>query len=172
MSKSWYVVQTKPQKEVSVFKLLCNGGFEAFLPKIKTFFQRSRNGSGSVLDRIKPLFPSYLFVRLPLNDFNEFRTVKYTRGVHKLVGNPEGPIPITETIITIIRNRIGEQGYIEQGHFLKPKDRVVVKRGVLKDLIGILEKPMDDRGRVEVLFKIVHHQMHAKVFCGDLEKID
>lgn len=169
--KNWYVVQTKPQKESNVQRLFEEGGYESFLPKIKTFLRSRRKGIENFGDRIKPLFPSYLFVRLEPLSANEFRTVKFTRGVNKIVGSPEGPIPIQEEVVAVIRERVGAKGFIEQGAFLKTNDKVVVKRGVLKDLIGVLEKPMDDKGRVEILFKIVKVQMRAKVFCGDLEKV-
>lgn len=168
---SWYVVHTKPQKEENVHQLFVQGGFESFLPKIKTFFSTTRNNSKILSDRIKPLFPSYLFIRLQQDKWNDLRTIKYTRGVHKILGGLDGPVSIPFDIIQIIQERTGDRGFIEQGAFFKPKDKVLVKRGVLKDLIGILEKPVDDKGRVEVLFKIVHHQMRAKVFCGDLEKM-
>lgn len=167
--KHWYVVHTKPQKESNVHQLLAQGGFEAFLPKIKSFF-RSRKSGQEFDDRIKPLFPSYLFIRLGTEPEN-FRMVKYTRGVNKIIGSPAGPIPVDDTLIEVIQGRVGPAGYVEQGALLKTQDRVVVKRGVLKDLMGILEKPVDDKGRVEVLFKIVRHQMRAKIYCGDLEKI-
>jgi len=134
------------------------------LPKIKYFI------GGSFQERIKPLFPSYLFVRFDLEDADHLKVVRYTRGVNKIIGGRSGPISIQKTVIETIRGRIGERGYIEQGMLLKQGDRVVVRRGVLRDLIGVLEKPMDDRGRVEILFKIVYHQMKAKVHVADLEK--
>lgn len=169
--KHWYVVHTKPQKETNVHRLFVQGGFEAFLPKIKTFFRSRKNGAESFADRVKPLFPSYLFIRLAPASFDDFRTIKYTRGVNKIIGGETGPIPVEETMIQVIQGRVGPKGYVELGAMLKAQDRVIVKRGVLKDLIGILEKPVDDKGRVEVLFRIVRHQMRAKVYCGDLEKI-
>lgn len=170
--KRWYVVHTKPKKEESVHQLFVKGGFEVFLPRIKTFFHSNRENSNLISDCIKPLFPSYLFIRLGMECFDDFRKIKFTRGVNKIIGDDEGPLPLPNEIIETIQTRIGARGFIEQGAFLKPQDRIIVKRGVLKDLIGILEKPMDDKGRVEVLFKIVHHQMRAKVYCGDLEKIE
>lgn len=166
----WYAVHTKPAKESNVYQLFVQGGFEAFLPKIKTFFHTTKEGTRQAHDRIRPLFPSYIFIKLE-KAAQDFRMVKYTRGVHKILGGNEGPVSIPDAVITLIKSRVGERGIIEQGTFLKPQDKVVVKRGVLKDLIGILEKPIDDKGRVEVLFRIVHHQMRAKVYCGDLEKI-
>ncbi|MDO8527697.1 MAG: transcription termination/antitermination NusG family protein [Deltaproteobacteria bacterium] len=171
-SKQWYVVQTKPQKEESVYQLFVRGGFNAFFPKIKTFI-RARGRSASLLlsERVKPLFPSYLFINMNLDDYNGLRTIRYTRGVNKIIGDGEGPIAIGEELIDTIREKVGEKGFIEQGALLQPGDKVLVKRGVLSDLIGILEKPIDDKGRVEVLLKIVHHQMRAKIFVSDLEKM-
>lgn len=169
---SWYVVHTKPQKEENVHQLFVQGGFDAFLPKIKTFFSSTRNNSKILSDRIKPLFPSYLFIRLHNENPEDFRTIKYTRGVHKILGGLAGPVPIPEEVIQMIQEKAGEKGFVEQGALFRPREKVLVKRGVLKDLVGILEKPVDDKGRVEVLFKIVHHQMRAKVYCGDLEKVE
>lgn len=169
--KNWYVVQTKPLREEAVFKLLSKGGVEVFFPKIKAFLQTTRkNGTNPLLERIKPLFPSYLFICSDLQNFGELRMIRYTRGVNKIIGENGQPISLKEEVIDTIKQRMGMKGYIEQGALLRTGDKVVVKKGVLKDLIGILEKPVDEKGRIEILFKIVHHQMRAKVYCGDIER--
>ena len=171
VNKNWYVVQTKPLREETTSKLLSQGGFEVFFPKIKIFSRTVRKSeTGPLAERIKPLFPSYLFVYSNLHNFDELRTLRYTRGVNKIIGDNGRPISLREEVIETIRQRVGKEGYIEQGAFLKPGDKVIVQKGVLRDLIGIMEKPIDEKGRIEVLFKIVHHQMRAKVYCGDVEK--
>ena len=45
---------------------------------------------------------------------------------------------------------------------------VRIRRGPLKDLIGILEKPVSDEGRVQVLFKLLKYPIRAVVHYEDL----
>ena len=86
----WYVVQTKPANEDRVKGNLLNQEIEPFLPLLGT----SQYSNGKVIDRIKPLFPNYLFARMDLG--LHYYKVKYTRGVSKILGNGEGPIPISD----------------------------------------------------------------------------
>ena len=61
--RSWYVVQTKPGNEYRVETNLSNQEIEVFLPLLETF----QHSSGKMIQKIKPLFPNYLFAKLDIN---------------------------------------------------------------------------------------------------------
>lgn len=161
-SRQWYVVQSKPHKESLICSQLLRtrGEIDFFFPKIK-------NHHG-----IRPLFPSYLFVHAGINRMDHLHLVKYTRGVLRIVGNgDEGPIAIADEVVETIRNRIGSDGLIDQSRQYTFGDAVRVCRGPLKDLVGILEKPTAESGRVQVLFKLLKYPLRALLAYSDLEAV-
>ncbi len=164
---NWYVIQTKPTAEESVRQHLKNADFETFLPKIRTMVR----GSGKLSSRIRPLFPSYLFVHIDLRDANLHRMIKYTRGVRKILGDGTVPVPVPEEMIHIIKERTDGQDVIEQRITMSKGDEVRIRSGVFKDLIGILEKPVSAAGRVRVLLKILSHRIKCELSAGEVEKI-
>jgi transcription elongation factor/antiterminator RfaH len=145
----WYVVQTKPANEERVKGNLLNQEIEAFLPLLGTY----QYSNGNMVQRIKPLFPSYLFARLDL--MLHFYKVKYTRGVSKILGSGEGPIPISETVIETIRDRIGEDNLVKLEDDFREGELVQVTSGPLKDLVGVFQKSMSTRGRVKILLSLI-----------------
>ena len=158
-TQKWYVLQTKPQKEAVVCAQLCRQPemFEVFFPKI-------RNRSG-----VRPLFPSYLFVRTLMDELKNYRLLKYTRGVLRVMGSrEEGPLPVADEVIATIRSRMGNDGLVDQSTVYQMGQMVCIRRGPLKDLIGILEKPVSDEGRVQVLFKLLKYPIRAVVNYEDL----
>ena len=96
--------------------------------------------------------------------------MRFTRGVHKILGDGEGPQPISDLIVDTLRERTRDGMLIEQELLFKEGESVIVKRGILKDLLGIIEKNISDSGRVKVLFKWMNSSMRAVLRYVDLEK--
>lgn len=165
--RSWYVIQTKPTAEETVQQHLRNASFETFLPRIRTMVR----GGGRSVSRIKSLFPSYLFAHLNLEDANLYRTIKYTRGVRRILGDGAMPIPIPDEAIEIMRSRMDGEGVIEQRLIMAKGDEVRIRTGPFKDLVGILEKPVSAAGRVKVLLAILHHNVRCDLSAAEVEKV-
>ncbi|MGB5716915.1 MAG: transcription/translation regulatory transformer protein RfaH [Gammaproteobacteria bacterium] len=92
--KHWYAIHTKSRQETLAAENLRRQAFEIYLPKIK---QAHRNRL-KWLDRIEPLFPRYLFIRLDLGHDN-IAPIRSTRGVSKLVSFNGLPATVPEPII-------------------------------------------------------------------------
>jgi transcriptional antiterminator RfaH len=157
--KSWFVLKTKPKKEERVLKLLKHASYELFLPKM-----RGIKGT-------KPLFPSYLFVKANLTNPYIHRKIRYTRGVNKILGSQDEPQPVSESMIETLRKQTLDGSIIEQELLFKPGDRALVKKGLLNDLIGIIEKNLCETGRVRILFKWLNKTVRATIPFTDLEKV-
>ncbi|HPM41164.1 MAG TPA: transcription termination/antitermination NusG family protein [bacterium] len=164
---SWYVIQTKPLSEDSVELHLKNASFETFNPKIRTMIRGAKRG----VSRVRTLFPSYLFAHIDLTDSNLYRMIKYTRGVRKILGDGASPVPVPDVMIEIIRDRVNEEGVIEQRLTMKKGDAVRIRGGLFRDLVGILEKPVTAAGRVKVLLQIMRHQVRCELSAGEVEKL-
>lgn len=161
----WYIIQTKPHKENNVSLLLAKPPFAIFHPRIAYFV------NGGKPARPASLFPRYLFVQTDFSEPANFHLIRYTRGVNKILCADGQPVPISEDIIRVIRERTGPQGVLLRQALFRPGDRVRVKRGLLKDLIGILERPVPGEARVQVLLSLINYKIKAKLSWTDIERI-
>jgi len=87
---------------------------------------------------VKPLFPNYLFAKLDL-DVN-YTNAKWTRGVSRILGSREGPVPISERVVQVLQERVGKDELIELEEEIKTGDHVQITSGPLKDLIGVFKR--------------------------------
>lgn len=162
---NWYVIRTKTKKEKDVLNQLTKAQYEIFFPQMKG------------LVSLRPLFPNYLFIRTNFEDSCKHQMVRYTRGVNKILGDGKGPKPISSIVVETLKKLTLNGSLIEQNLLFKEGDEIIVKKGILKDLRGIIKKNLSSSGRVEVLFKWFNHdnwfncKMKALLKYQDLEKI-
>ena len=131
--KNWYAVYSKPHKEPLAEENLQRQGFEVYLPRCKP----ARGSRIRWRDRIEPLFPRYLFVRMDPEQQNA-GVLRSTKGVIGLVrfGDRLGVVPES------FMDRLVSSCDAETGlHPLKEKemrtgDRVVVTDGVFAGRAG------------------------------------
>ena len=155
----WFVINTKPKKELHVAKLFAEGGFTCYIP----VYRQDR--------RVTPFFPGYGFLRFNFPD--DFQTVRYTRGVKRVVGDNNGPIPIPDETIDRIKAREID-GLIEfEKHGETPLvgDEIEVVEGPLKGLRGIFKKELGDKERVMILLSYVSYQGQLLIEKDKLKKI-
>ena len=157
--RNWFVLNTKPKKEGQVERLFQEAGFEIYNPKIR------QDG------RISPFFPGYAFLRFEYPA--EYRLVKYTRGVKKVVGSLEGPIPVPDNAIAQIKAREIE-GVVElekYGEEPSVGDEIEIMEGPMKGLRGIFTKEMTQKERVLILLNYVAYQGQLIVEKKKIKKI-
>lgn len=145
--RNWFVLQTKPFKEAIVEKLLYEAGIQVYCPRYK-----DEEG------RIHSLFPCYEFVNF--NFPREYRLVRFTRGVRRVVGNEAGPIPVEATVIQTIKAREVE-GFVVLEEELPPPeigDLVEVVKGPFKGIRGIFSRLITGEQRVLILLNYLHYQ--------------
>lgn len=146
----WFVVQIQPSREPVAILNLERQGFEVFAPRVlRTRLSRTRKRT----ERLEPLFPGYLFVRLDL-DRAQWRSVNGTYGVSRLVTFGERPATLTIGFVEALADRANEQAVVAFAENLRAGDRVRVISGPFDDLIGTLES---ERGpeRVVVMMQLL-----------------
>ena len=155
---AWFVLNTKPKKEAQVERLFREGGFTVYCPK----YLREK--------RISPFFPGYAFLYF---DFpGQYQTVKYTRGVKRIVGGDDGPTPVPEEVVSGIRAR-EKDGLIDferYGEEPAVGDEIEVVEGPLKGLRGIFKKEIGDHERVMILLNYVSYQGMLLIEKAKLKK--
>jgi transcriptional antiterminator RfaH len=164
MNTQWYVIQTKPGDEHRVETHLLNQEIETFLPLLETH----QYSNAKMVQRVKPLFPNYLFARLDLK--LHYYPVKWTRGVSKILGTGDGPIPISEKVIQSIKEKIGKDNLVKLEEELKEGDIVQITSGPFKELMGIFQKKMSDKGRVRVLLSLIGVDISVQISQWQIRK--
>jgi len=98
--------------------------------------------------------------------------VRFTRGVYGVVSFGEGPTPIAEEVIMLIRANIKkEDGFVRIDEEIKPGDRVMVKDGPLKNFAGVFERGMKDTDRIRILLETVSYQAHIEIERDLVKKV-
>ena len=161
----WYVIQTKPGNEQRVEMNLSNQGIEVFLPLLESF----QYSSGKMIQKIKSLFPNYLFATLDIN--LHYYNVKWTRGVNKILGNGSEPLPISEKVIQTIKDRMGENHFVKLDEELKEGTLVQFTSGPFKDLMGVFDRSMSEGKRVRVLLSLIGIDVPVQVSRYQIKKV-
>jgi len=161
----WYVIQSKPRDEYRVEAHLLNQEIEIFLPLLETH----QYCSGKMVQRIKPLFPNYLFARLDLK--LHYYKVKWTRGVSKILGTGDGPVPISEKAVQTIREKVGKDNLVKLEEEWKEGDIVQITSGPFKELTGIFQKKMSDNGRVRILLSLIGVDIPVQISQWHIRKV-
>ncbi len=161
----WYVIQTKPANERRVEAHLSSQEIAVFLPMLETFHYLS----GKMAPKIKPMFPSYLFAKLDIHA--TYYRVKWTRGVNKILGIGGEPIPVSERVISTLRQRMGENNVIRLDDGLEEGSVVQFTSGPFKDLMGVFDKKMSDGGRVRVLLSLIGVDASVQVSRYQIKKV-
>ncbi len=138
-------------------KILQGAQFEVFLPLIRG------------VSSLKPLFPSYLFIRTNFQSTQTYRFVHFTRGVQRILGDEGAPSPIADEIMISVKLMTKNNSIIERDLLFQEGDEVFVKKGVLKDLQVIIEKKIADENRIQILYKWLNTTMRAEVKYTDVE---
>ena len=150
MDPKWYLVKTKALNENRVFTRLAGAGYEVLFPR---FRKKSRRHRG-VFD-VRPLFPTYLFVRFPMD---QTKTIKYTHGVARVISFGLEPQEVGEEIVSAIRERMDEEGVVtleQKTVKLAPGQRVKIGEGPFAGLDAIFLEELPDRERVVLLLDAV-----------------
>ena len=163
-NKKWFAIYVKSRSEKKVLKLLEDIGIESFLPLITRVKQWS--------DRKKkveePLFRSYLFVNIPLNDYY---TVLNVNGVFKFITFERKPVPVPDNQIIAIKEYLNdtELHSINYEDF-KEGELVRVKTGQMKDLVGRFVK-INGKHRVIIDIEAVGQSLAVNVARSNVEAV-
>lgn len=149
----WYAIYTKPMEESRVESNLKAWGVETFAPKIKV--RRDNEFTGKPVYYTRPLFPRYTFAKFKLGGF--LHKITFTRGVQNIVSFGGQPTVIDDRIIELVRSRANEEGFVKLDDF-QPGDKVVIKGGPFKNLVGIFDSTLKDHERVSIFLTTVSFQ--------------
>jgi transcriptional antiterminator RfaH len=162
---AWYVVHTRPRRELMVAGLLDqSAATEVFLPEAYQQIQNKR--------KLMPLFPNYLFVRLNVNE-SETAHINRTPGVVRLISFGDSAQPLPDSVISALRTqleRVNADGGIA-AHAFHVGDRVRLTDGALEGLEALFQGPMEPSRRVDVLLEFMGRLQEVRVDVSQLEAV-
>ena len=161
----WYAVRTKPNEEDRADSNLRAWRVETFTPKIK---ELRTTGYGDPRYVTRPLFARYIFAHFDIN--SQLHQINYTRGVQSVVSFGGNPISIDDKVIALIKERIGEDGFVRTEEDFKAGDPVRVNSGPLQSMEGVFERKLKDKDRVQILLKTMSYESHLLIDRAMVEK--
>jgi transcription antitermination factor NusG len=151
-SLRWYVLKSKPNKEVLLYKQLLTREFEVYFPylDIKPVNPRSRT--------TKPYFPGYMFVRVALDEvgLSTFQWMPYAVG---LVSFDKEPATIENDVMQTLIKKIEFLKQIKDNRSLpfEPGNTLLVNRGPFAGYEAIFDTSLPGRDRVRILLMMVQN---------------
>ena len=149
----WYVMHSKPRKEVLLRERLRIQRIEAYLPSIRVMPVNPR------ARKEQALFPGYLFVHVDLETVpvSEFQRIPGSIGLVCYGGEPA---PIAEALIREIQKQVEEisdltTNYVDR---FRPGDLVVINDGPFANYKAMFDCRLSGSDRVRVLLELLQDQ--------------
>ncbi len=159
--EDWYALYTFPRHEKLVAEQVEQHRFTSFLP----VYRSVRRWKDRRKELELALFPSYVFVRMDLQD--RLRVLQLPGVVRMLYFNGQ-PAAIPAEQIEVLRNRLSGADRIEPHPYLKRGRRVRVRSGPMQGLEGIVVR-RKDRCRIVFSVELLQRSVAMELDESDLE---
>lgn len=162
-SGEWYAVYTRSHHEKKVARILGSGSFNVFFPTRRILSRRR--------DRRKliemPLLPNYLFVNTCSEQFDRIAS---TSGVAYILGYNGLPTPVPDEEVNSLRVLVHSGVEISPYPYLKEGDRVFIREGPFKGVVGVLLRTDPRSCRLIVSVHLMNRSVAVAVPTGYVEK--
>ena len=127
----WFALTVRPNHEHTADRVLKERGFESYLP----VYRIRRRWSDRFKEMESVLFPGYVFCRFAGSD--RLR-ILCSPGVRSIVGTRETLMPVDESQLAAVRMIVSSGSPIVAWPYLRIGQRVVITRGPLASLRGVI----------------------------------
>jgi len=142
-SIEWFAVQVQPKHESITAAHLQYKGYESYVP---LYVPRREPKHGRAGNRLRPVFPGYVFCRFCLEDGAAIRSgggVVTTAGVVRIIGVGRTPVPIPNEEIEAIQRILGSGLPADPVPYLRVGQKVQINAGPLRGIVGIIQSAAD-----------------------------
>jgi transcription antitermination factor NusG len=157
----WYAARTVARHEKQVARQLTSRSLEFLLPVYETV-HRWKNGRKKLE---LPLFPGYIFVRIPLLQRVQVLEVP---GIAYLVGSQSGPIPVAEQEVSTVQRLMHRDLRREPFPYLQIGRRVNIRSGPLAGMQGVLLR-INNHFRVVISVDLIMSSVAVEVDGCEVE---
>lgn len=168
----WYVIHTHPKKESLALANIGRQGFSTFCPMFVCSYQR-------IGDRVRPLFPSYVFVEFD-PEHDRWYPLMHTLGVKRLFATYPSqsidgygylkPTPIPTDTIMSLQQQVLVQPAKLTTPVIQPGTQVRVVRGHFEGHQGICA--WSSQKRIGLLMDVLNGKLEVSFTRESVELID
>lgn len=166
MTMQWYVLRSKANKEMSLWRELTARGFECFYPQLHVcpINPRSR--------KVRAYFPGYLFLQTDIEQMgiSTFQWMPFSIGFIAFDGLPA---TVPDNLIQAIRQHV-DQINASRGQQLEGLQRgavVMIRGGPFDGYEAIFDARLSGTERVRVLLKLLRtHQLSVELPAAQIER--
>lgn len=159
-NRQWFAVHTRPHGESCAARNVERQGFEVYFPR---YLKKRRHARRTEIVAA-PFFPRYLFVAVDMAT-QRWRAINSSFGVSRLVGWADQPLSVSPSIISALRQRESEDGFIalqSEIERLKPGAPVYITSGPFADCRGLFEAVTDNE-RVQILLDLLGRKVRVAI---------
>ena len=153
MNRKWYVLRSKPNKEMILWRELSARSLECFYPRlyVRPVDSRSRT--------VRPYFPGYLFLKVELENvgISAFQWMPFSSGLLAFDG---APATVPPHLVEAIRRHVDEINAAGGAQIagLQRGETVVIQGGPFEGHEAIFDARLPGRERVRVLLKLLQRR--------------
>ena len=167
MGLQWYVLRSKPNKELTLWRELTARGLECFYPQLRVQPVNPRSR------KIRPYFPGYLFLHTDAEQvgISSFQWIPFSSGLVSFDGLPA---MVPDSLVQAIRRHTDEINAAggEQFVALKSGDTVVIQGGPFDGYEAIFDTRLAGTERVRVLLKLLRvRQMNVELPAAQIQRL-
>lgn len=161
---TWIIVQTKSNNETKASFNLKRQGYEVFFPRIiKPFFSFNK-----FTNRIKPLFPGYIFVNLKENQ--NWIQINSTFGVKSILKLGEKNYILPKQILEGIKSKCDDNEFCRLNQLKRGEEISIVKNN-LPNLKAIFIEYIDEK-RSFVFIDLLMRKIKTKVWNNNIQVLN
>ncbi len=166
MTTTWYVLQSKPNKEDFLCNQLLSHDLEAFCPRIRVQPVNPRARKN------RPYFPGYVFVQLDLENVKR-SSLAWMPGATGFVSFDGRPADVPENLVQAVRRRVDEINAAggELLERMKPGETVLIQDGPFAGYEAIFDSRLSGLDRVRVLLNLLRNrQIPLELSVGQIQQ--
>ena len=164
MTPQWYAVQVRSRSEFTVSDYLRCSGYNTFLPS----YRDVRRWSDRVKEIHVPFFPGYVFCHM---DINARLPVMQAPGVLSIVGFGNTFMPVSEAEIASVQAVVASPAFARPCPYLAIGERVVLARGPLRGVEGLLTQISNER-RLVISIHLLQRSLAVQVDMTDVKAVN
>ena len=154
----WYCLRTAPKKErIAAHHVRYEGGADVFCPYVR-YSKNTRRGQSHF---VEALFPGYLFIYTDLQ--YGLRHILSMHGVTGVVKYGNFIPSMSESLISELRERLGDDECFEYEPDLRVGDEVEIVDGPFKEIIAVIKECPPAIERVKILLTFLGRQIEVDI---------
>ena len=166
MTEQWYVLRSKPNKELSLWRELMARGFESFYPQLHVHPANPRSR------KVRAYFPGYLFLQTNVEQVGTslFQWMPFSSGFIAFDGMPA---TVPDTLIQAIRRHVDQINAADSTRLaeLRPGDAVMIEGGPFDGYEAIFDACLPGTERVRVLLKLLQaRQLNVELPAAQIQR--